>query len=276
MSKNQPPTPPHLDFMRQCQFQPSLLWSTIYFILGEGLVKYDLNSYAQGEDSALSLYSSPASFAKVCVSKEKKKKASGESLREDQVPGLHPKVYAVNKVPSSAEGWICYCGGNGLLQWYPRLHRSPGHELKALILNLFFMETPMKQVCVYLLLQLIAVVSVWIQTQAYIQLPFLFIPSLLGTDSSWPRPEGVWWIRDNYRFEGKGLSRSLGVLCYQVHPVRNRLGNQIHRPILILPRTLEPIICSGIRKNGEGQTKRHAWSTPKIWFCRDAGFLWIN
>lgn len=54
--------------------------------------------------STLSLYSILAYSSKLRVSKKKKKKkASGESPRQDQVPGLHPSGYTVGTVPSLAD-----------------------------------------------------------------------------------------------------------------------------------------------------------------------------
>lgn len=50
--------------------------------------------------STLSLYSILAYSSKLRVSK---KKASGESPRQDQVPGLHPPGYTVGTVPSPAD-----------------------------------------------------------------------------------------------------------------------------------------------------------------------------
>ena len=54
--------------------------------------------------STLSLYSILAYSSKLHVSKKKNKtKPSGESPRQDQVPGLHPPGYAVGTVPSPAD-----------------------------------------------------------------------------------------------------------------------------------------------------------------------------
>ena len=90
---------PFLDFMRQCQLQPIVLWPDYIFHLCS-LYNMIAVAISRGRWVLWFFYSSLAYSSKVHVSNKQTKKASGENRRQDQVPGLYSPV---GKVPSLSE-----------------------------------------------------------------------------------------------------------------------------------------------------------------------------